>query len=159
MVETRNSFLWMAILFTLMLVCSAFSDHKIIWVLWEGSAVRGIVFPQPRFYVADVLSDTQAQRPCAATNQFLWVACFYSVLPCLLPLRPQVVWLYSSEPDVAYILGGVASIHVACFSSIRGRARSAKIVDNPCLHLRICRDLADVRHRVTFFHRRHAADV
>ena len=83
-VETRSTFLWMAILFTLLLGFFHVRDHKIIWVLWEGSAVRGIVLSATAIFLWLMYFQTRRRKdPVPQRIRFLWVACFYSVLPFL----------------------------------------------------------------------------
>jgi hypothetical protein len=111
-VETRSSFLWMAILFTLLLGVFHVRDHKIVWVLWEGSAVRGVILSATAIFLWLMYFQTRRRKdPVPQRTRFLWVACFYSVLPFLFTFKDhKVEWLFNSEPDVAYIMGGVAVI-------------------------------------------------
>ena len=111
-VETRSTFLWMAILFTLLLGFFHIRDHKIVWVLWEGSAVRGIILSATAIFLWFMYFQTRKRKdPVPQRTRFLWVACFYSVLPFLFTFKDHtMVWLFKSEPDVAYIMGGVAFI-------------------------------------------------
>ena len=111
-VETRSTFFWMAILFTLLLGFFHIRDHKIVWVLWEGSAVRGIILSATAIFLWFMYFQTRRRKdPVPQRTRFLWVACFYSVLPFLFTFKDhKVAWLFKSEPDVAYIMGGVAFI-------------------------------------------------
>jgi hypothetical protein len=126
MVETRSTFLWMAILFTLLPGLFHVRDHRIIWVLWEGSAVRGIVLSATAIFLW--LMYFQARRrkdPVPQRTKFLWLACFYSVLPFLFTFKDhKMAWLFSSEPDVAYIMGGVALIQWCLFFYHSWKARA-----------------------------------
>jgi hypothetical protein len=111
-VETRSTFFWMAILFTLLLGLFHIRDHKIVWVLWEGSAVRGIILSATAIFLWFMYFQTRMRKdPVPQRTRFLWIACFYSLLPFLFTFKDhKMVWLFKSEPDVAYIMGGVAFI-------------------------------------------------
>jgi len=111
-VETRSSFLWLAIFFTLMLGLFRVQDHKIVWVLWDGSPVRGIIFSAMAGFLWLLYFYMRGRKdPMPQRVKFLWTAIFYSVLPFLFSVKDhKIVWLFSSEPNVAFILGGVAVI-------------------------------------------------
>jgi hypothetical protein len=125
-VETRSTFLWMGILFTLLLGIFRVRDHKIIWVLWEGSAVRGIVLSVTAIFLWLMYFQTRRRKdPVPQRTRFLWLACFYSVLPFLFTFKDhKMVWLFSSEPEVAYIMGGVAIIQWGLFFYHTWKARA-----------------------------------
>jgi hypothetical protein len=116
-VETRSTFLWMAILFTLLLGVFHVREHKIIWILWEGSAVRGIILSATALFLWFMYFQTRGRKdPVPQRTRFLWVACFYSVLPFLFTLKDhKMVWLFNSDPDVAYIMGAVGLIQWGLF--------------------------------------------
>jgi hypothetical protein len=115
--ETRSTFLWMAILFTLLLGVFHVRDHRIVWVLWEGSAMRGIILSATAIFLWLMYFQTRRREdPVPQRVKFLWLACFYSVLPFLFTVKDhKFAWLFSSEPDVAYIMGGVALIQWGLF--------------------------------------------
>jgi hypothetical protein len=116
-VETRSTFLWMAIFFTLMLLLFRVHDHKIIWVLWEGSALRGIIFAALAVFLWLLYLYTRGRKdPVPQRVKFLWLAIFYSLLPFLFAIRDhKVVWLFNQDPNVGFILGGVAVIQWVLF--------------------------------------------
>jgi hypothetical protein len=111
-VETRGSFLWMAILFTLLLGLFRVRDHKVIWVLWEGSSMRGIVLSATALFLWLMYFQTRGRKdPVPQRLRFLWLAVFYSLLPCLFTFQNhKMVWLFSRDPEVVYIMGGIALI-------------------------------------------------
>ena len=68
MVETRSTFLWMAIFFTLILLFFRVQNHKIVWVFWEDS-LRGVIFAAVAVFLWAVFPDSETQGPRAASRQ------------------------------------------------------------------------------------------
>jgi hypothetical protein len=118
-VETRSTFLWLAIFFTLMLLLFRVHDHKIVWILWqgEGSSFRGILFAAMAAFLWLLYFYTRKRKdPMTQRAKFLGMAIFYSLLPFLFTLKDhKIVWLFSSDPNVGVILGGVALINWGLF--------------------------------------------
>jgi hypothetical protein len=87
-------------------------DHKVIWVLWEGSALRGIIFAATAAFLWLLYFYMRGRKdPMPPRVKFLFLAVFYSLMPFLVTIKNhKMVWLFNSEPDVAYIMGGVAVI-------------------------------------------------
>ena len=108
-VETRSSFLWLAILFTLLLFLFRVQDHKIVWVLWTKSHT-GIIFSAMAAFLWLMYFDARRHKePVPQRVRFLWMAVFYSLLPCLFTIRAhKIVWLFSSDPEMAFIMGAIA---------------------------------------------------
>lgn len=111
-VETRSTFVWMAIVFTLLLGLFRIRDHKIIWVLWEGEPSRGIfIAATAAFLWLMYFHARRHKEPVPQRVRFLWMAVFYSVLPFLFTIKAhKIVWLFSSDPEVAFIMGAIALI-------------------------------------------------
>jgi hypothetical protein len=109
-VETRSSFLWMAILFTLLFLFRI-HDHKIVWVLWT-KPLSGIIFSaMAAFFWLLYLYTRKRKDPVPARVKFLWMAIFYTLLPFLFTVQDdKVVWLFKTDPDVAISMGGVALV-------------------------------------------------
>lgn len=116
--ETRSSFLWLAILFTLMLFFFRVHDHKIIWVFWGGKdAFPGIAFSAVAAFLWLMYFYTRKRKdPITQRAKFLGAAIFYSLFPFLFTIKDhKIVWVFQHSPDVAIILGGVALINWALF--------------------------------------------
>jgi hypothetical protein len=109
-VETRNTFLGLAMFFTFMLFLFRVSNHRIIWVFWSGSPSLGIVFSALAAFMWLLFLYTRHRKdPIQPHTKFLWLACFYSFLPCLFTVRDhKLVWLYQKAPDVAFIFAALA---------------------------------------------------
>ena len=109
-VETRSSYLWLAIFFTLMLAIFRVENHKIVWILWESSPVRGIVFAATTGFLWLLYFYMRGRKdPMPQRVKFLWIAVFYSALPFLFTVKDhKIVWLFGRDPIVAFILVGVA---------------------------------------------------
>jgi len=110
-VETRSSFLWMAIFFTLLLFLFRIQDHKIVWVIWTRP-LSGIIFAaMAGFFWLLYLYTRKRKDPVPARVKFLWMAIFYTLLPFLFTIQNhKVVWLFKHDPDVAVIMGGIALV-------------------------------------------------
>ena len=110
-VETRSTFLWMAILFTLLLFLFRVQDHKIVWVLWT-KPLTGIIFSaMTAFFWLLYLFTRKRKDPVPLRVKFLWMAIFYTLLPFLFTIQNhKVLWLFKKDPDVAVIMGGIAVV-------------------------------------------------
>jgi hypothetical protein len=119
MTETRSSFLWLAIFFTLMLVLFRVHDGKIIWVFWggEGSSFRGILFAAVTVFLWLMYFYTRRRKePMPQRAKFLGAAILYSLLPFLFTIKDnKIVWLFNSDPNVGVIMGGLALINWCLF--------------------------------------------
>jgi len=115
-VETRSTFLWMAIFFTLMLLLFRVQDHKIVWVFWENAS-RGVVFAAVAAFLWVMYFLTRKRKdPVPLRVKFLWMAIFYSLLPFLFTVKDhKIVWLLSKDPNVGIIMGGVALVNWGLF--------------------------------------------
>jgi hypothetical protein len=109
-VETRNSFLGLAAFFTCILFLFRFSNHKIFWIFWSGSPSLGIVFSALAGFMWILYLYTRRRKdPVPPDTKFLWLASFYSFLPCLFTIRDhKLEWLYHKEPDIAFIFIALA---------------------------------------------------
>jgi hypothetical protein len=109
--ETRSTFLWMAIFFTLILAFFRIHDHKVVWVFWEDS-MRGVIFAAIAAFLWVMYFFTRKRKdPVLPHMKFLAIAIFYSVLPFLFTVKDhKIVWLISKDPNVAVIMGGVGLI-------------------------------------------------
>ena len=110
MVETRNTFLGLAVFFTFMLFLFRFSNHKIVWIFWSGSPSLGIVFSALAAFMWVLYLYTRRRKdPMPPHTKFLWLACFYSLTTCLFTVRDhKLVWLYQKQPDIAFIFAALA---------------------------------------------------
>jgi hypothetical protein len=110
--ETRSSFLWLAIFFSFMPFIFHVQNNKIIWVLWEDSGMRGIIFSVMAVFLWLLYFSMRGRKaPMPARTKFLWLAIFYSVLPFIFAIKNhKIVWLLSDSPDVVFIMAGVAVI-------------------------------------------------
>src|SRR5262245_2856835 len=123
-VETRSSFLWMAILFTLMLFLFRIQDHKIVWVRWIKPSAGIIFSAMTAFFWLLYLLTRKRKDPVPQRIKFLWMAIFYTLLPFLFTIQDhKVVWLFRKDPDVAVIMGGVAVVLWALYFYHRWIAR------------------------------------
>src|SRR5580698_8418024 len=75
--ETRNSLLWMAVLFSLMTFLFHIQNHQIVWVLWQESALRGLIFTAMAIFLWLLYFYTRGRKePMPQRVKFLWLAAF-----------------------------------------------------------------------------------
>ena len=115
--ETRTSFLWMAIVSTLVLFLFRIQNGKIIWILWV-KPMAGILFAGTAAFLWLLYFYTlRKNEPLPAHVKFLWMAIFYTVLLFLFKIENhKIVWLMfnhdsASGPIIAFFTAGLW----ACF--------------------------------------------
>lgn len=125
-IETRSTFLWLAIFFTLMLFFFRFDNHKIVWIMWQDS-FRGILFAAVAAFLWLMYFYTRKRKdPVPQRVKFLWMGIFYSLLPFLFTIKNhKIVWLFSQDPNVGLIMGAVAVINWGLFFYHSWQARRA----------------------------------
>lgn len=109
--ETRSTFLWMAVLFTLLLGFFRIHDHKLVWVFWQDS-LRGVLFAAITIFLWVMYFITRKRKdPLLPHVKFLAMAIFYSLLPFLFTLKDhKVIWFISKDPNAAFLMGGIAAM-------------------------------------------------
>lgn len=79
-VETRGSFLWMAICFTVLLLIFKIQNHKLIFIMWQkprgGFMFSAVALLCWLFYFRTRIRP----EPLRAHTKFLWMASFYTIL-------------------------------------------------------------------------------
>jgi hypothetical protein len=110
-VETRSSFLWLAITYTAMLFLFRIHDHKIIWLMWSNSPVLGMVFSSVAvFFWVFFLYAQRRNEPMPSHIKSLWIAIFYSIFMFLFRVKDhKIVWIFfSGDPTVGIVFGALA---------------------------------------------------
>ncbi|HKD81470.1 MAG TPA: hypothetical protein VKH81_17385 [Candidatus Angelobacter sp.] len=116
--ETRSSFLWMAILFTLLLFLFRIQDHKIVWLFWGvNNAFPGVAFSAVALFLWLMYFYTRKRKdPLTQRAKFLGAAIFYSLFPFLFTIKDhKIVWVFQHDSNLVIILGAVALINWALF--------------------------------------------
>jgi hypothetical protein len=115
--ETRTSFLWMAIVSTLILFLFRIQNGKVIWILW-AKPMAGILFAcTAAFLWLFYFYTLRKNEPLPAHVKFLWMAIFYTVLLFLFKIENhKIVWLMFNHdsaggPIMAFFTAGLW----ACF--------------------------------------------
>ena len=86
-VETRGTFLWLGVCFTVILLLFKVRDHKLVWIMWENPR-QGIVFAAVAVLCWGLYWRSRVRpEPMRAHSKFLMLASFYTVLLGLLSLR------------------------------------------------------------------------
>lgn len=128
-VETRSSFLGMAVLFTVMMLLFRVQDHKIIWVFWDGSPLRGIVISAVAGFLWLLYFLMRGRKdPIPERTKFLWVAILFSLLPLVFTIKDhKIIWLFSSDPEAAFIMGGGGLVYWFLYGYHRWRVRKGGV--------------------------------
>lgn len=109
--ETRSSFLWLAVCFSLLLLLFRIQNHKFVWIMWDKSPLVGMIFAAMAvFYWLLYWYMRRRKDPMPAYAKFLWLASFYTLLLFLFRIKDhKVVWvLFSSEPSLGIIFAAIA---------------------------------------------------
>jgi hypothetical protein len=127
-VETRRSFLWLAVTYTLMLFLFRIHDHKIIWLMWSSSPVLGMVFSSVAvFFWLFFFYAKRRKEPVPAHTKYLWIAVFYTVFMFLFRIKDhKIVWIFfNGDPTVGLIFGALAiAVWIRYFVQLRRLKRS-----------------------------------
>jgi hypothetical protein len=116
--ETRSSFLWMAILFTVMLFLFRIHDGKIVWLFWGGKdSFPGVAFSAVAVFLWVMYFYTRKRKdPITYRAKFLGAAILYSLFPFLFTIKDhKIVWVFQHDPNVLVILVGVALVNWGLF--------------------------------------------
>ncbi|HEX4606020.1 MAG TPA: hypothetical protein VH724_18605 [Candidatus Angelobacter sp.] len=94
--ETRSSFLWLAVINTLMLFIFKIQNGKLVWILWTNSGAAGMLFAATAVFLWILFLFTRKRTdPLPAHTKFLWMASFYSLLLFLFRIENhKIVWLF-----------------------------------------------------------------
>lgn len=109
--ETSASFLWMAILFSILPFIFRIHDHKIVWIFWENPEHSGVVmFIAAAIFLWILFFTTRKlKEPPRAHTKFLWTAIFYTALLGIFAVKNHhVVWYFNSDPVFLVAMGCVA---------------------------------------------------
>jgi hypothetical protein len=109
--ETRSSFLWLAVCFTLMLLLFRFQNGKIVWILWDKSPQVGMVFAaMAGYFWLLYLYMRRRKDPMPAPTKFLWLAWFYTLILFFFRIKEgKLVWVFfSSEPSLGIVFCAIA---------------------------------------------------
>lgn len=110
--ETKNAFLWMAILFSLIMFVFRIQGHKIVFIMWEKGATAGLTFAAIAVFLWVLFFLTRKlKEPLRAHTKFLWLATFYSLLIALFRIKDhRIVWLmFTPEPTVGVLFSLMAA--------------------------------------------------
>src|SRR5215475_5518254 len=128
--EAKFSYLWMAILFTVIPFIFRIRDHKISFIMWDGESRHGglmfiglAVFLWLLFFYS-----RNRTEPMRAHTKFLWTAIFYTLLLGLFTVKDhKIVWyFFSSDPVMSTVFLCVAAGTWITYFIMRFRARDGK---------------------------------
>jgi glycerol uptake facilitator-like aquaporin len=127
--ETRSSFLWLAILFTVMLCLFRIHDGKIVWIFWGANPFPGIAFSAVAVFLWVMYFYTRKRKdPMTYRARFLGAAIFYSLFPFLFTIKDhKIIWVFKHDPNMLVILGGVALVNWGLFFYHTWKAKNTKL--------------------------------
>jgi hypothetical protein len=131
--ETRTSFLWLAVCFTLILPVFRIHNQQIVWILWNPPLI-GIIFTlMAAFFWALYLSVRHFKEPMRADTRSLWLACFYTIL-LFLPggFRDHKIRLifFWDEPNIGVVFSVITVALWITFFYQRWKAKRARSAEN-----------------------------
>ncbi|HEX7288402.1 MAG TPA: hypothetical protein VF532_19615 [Candidatus Angelobacter sp.] len=109
--ETKSSFLWLAVSFTLMLLLFRFQNGKLVWIMWDKSPLVGMIFTaMASFFWMLFIYMRRRKDPMPAHTKFLWLAWFYTLILFFFRIQNgKLVWVFfSSEPTLGIVFGAIA---------------------------------------------------
>jgi len=126
--EARSAFLWLAICFSLILLVFRVHDHGIVWIMWAGSPMLGLVFSlMAGFFWLLYFSVRRRKEPMPRYTVFLWLASFYTLLVFLPRIRDHKIGLlfFSPDPDAGVLFAVIAVILWIAFFFQRWKANKS----------------------------------
>ncbi len=115
--ETRSSFLWLAIISTLMLFIFRIQNGKVVWILWT-KPVSGLLFTgTAAFLWLFYFYARRRNEPLPAHVKFLWMATFYTLLLFMFRIENhKIVWiLFSGDSPSGPLMSFFTAGLWACF--------------------------------------------
>ena len=110
-VETRSSFLWLAITYSALLLLFRVHDHKIIWLMWSNSPVLGMIFSAVAvFFWLFFLYAQRTKEPISPTTKSLWMAVFYTAFIFFFRIKDHkfVLVFFDGDPTIGLIFAVMA---------------------------------------------------
>jgi len=110
-VETRSSFLWLAITYTAILLLFRVHDHKIVWLMWSNSPVLGMVFSAVAvFFWLFFFYAKRNKEPISPQTKSLWMAVFYTAFIFFFRIKDHKVVLvfFDGDPTIGLVFAMMA---------------------------------------------------
>jgi hypothetical protein len=98
-VQTRASYLWLAICFTVLLLLFKIRNHKLVFLMFQEKPTVGIVFAALAFFFWFGYFRTRRLRaPQPQRTVFRRLAIFYTLLPLLFRIQDhRIIWVFFSD--------------------------------------------------------------
>lgn len=85
-VETRGSFLWLAVCFSVILLLFRVNNHKLVFIMWQDRRMGTIFLSVAVFSWLMYVRSRVRPEPLRAQTKFFWVAWFYTFLVILVTI-------------------------------------------------------------------------
>jgi hypothetical protein len=128
LVETRGTYLWLGVCFTVILLLFKVRDHKLVWIMWENPK-QGIVFLAVAVLCWGLYWRSRVRpEPMRMHNKFLMLAAFYTVMLGLLSLRigHSESFFSGGKQDAAIIMAAVTVAMWISYFYLRWKAKHEK---------------------------------
>jgi hypothetical protein len=131
LLQTRTSFFWVATIFSLLVLLFRIHDHKVIWILWDGSQTVGIIFSfLAVFFWLGYSYLRRRKEPMPQHAVYMWLAVLYSLMLLLFRFDDhKIIWIVWSSS----LVPGIVFTAVAIFFWIAAFVMRRKAIqkDNP----------------------------
>lgn len=112
-VQTRASYLWLAICFTVLLLLFKIRNHKLVFVMFQEKPTVGVVFAALAvFFWFCYFRVRRLRTPLPQRTVFLWLAVFYSLMPFLFRIQDhKIIWIaFTGDAMVGSVFIAIAVV-------------------------------------------------
>ncbi|HSM86541.1 MAG TPA: hypothetical protein VLT16_10340 [Candidatus Limnocylindrales bacterium] len=126
LMQTRTTFFWLAVLYSLLPFLFTIRDRRIVWIMFDPTPTTGIVFAAIGvFFWLGYFLLRRRREDLPTKEVFLWVAILYSVLPWLFRIQDhKLIWImFNPSPVAGIVFVDVAVAMWVCYFVQRYRSR------------------------------------
>lgn len=93
--QTRTSFFWIAVCYTVLLLLFKVRDHRPVFIMFEEKPTVGVIFASLAvFFWFGYFRVRKSRGPLPQRTVYLWLAIFYSLMPFLFRIQDhKIVWI------------------------------------------------------------------
>ncbi len=112
-VQTRASYLWLAICFTVLPLLFKIRDHKLVFIMFQERPTLGVIFAALGvFFWFCYFRVRRLRTPLPQRTVFLWLAVFYSLMPFLFRIQDhKIIWIaFTGDAMVGSVFIAIAVV-------------------------------------------------
>src|SRR6185312_1977615 len=101
--QTRTSFFWIAVCYTVLLLLFKVRDHRPVFIMFEEKPTAGVIFASLAvFFWSGYFRMWKCRGPVPQRTVYLWLAVFYSLMPLRFRIQDhKIVWIAFSGNAIA----------------------------------------------------------